>query len=258
MTREALNPLGEKRYRPPYEQHPGVDEDEGKYAPLKPYTGHLAECPKAILCCEFSSRGCDAKFAREDAAKHHAENAQYHAALVNQTLGRLYDWLDWDFVQINWLVNRERLAGSENLVLESSPVHGMSCYELYLKLHLGGPDDPIQVSICSKSISCHPTYRQVRLKKVNVRVTDTSLNFPMELAATNIEEEKTINPPRGTPGVFDFKTSLKNSDRDDSDRDDYQCTRAELVRAFGNEERCVIRAQFCIHKQSSVIVHTVE
>ena len=123
--------LGKKRHTfIEQESFPSIDKEVG-------YTGHYKVCPKMILSCEFSSRGCQAKFKREDAAAHHLKNAQYHAALIDQTCARLYEWFGWNPIEIIWPIERRKVARRENKVRESSIVTGVCPYDLFLKLYLG-------------------------------------------------------------------------------------------------------------------------
>jgi len=114
--------LGEKGCFVPHEKFEGVEKTDKSTK----VTGHYAVCPKMVLACEFRRRGCKAMFKREDAAAHHAEKAQYHTALVDETIDRLYNRLNWDFVQMNWEIPHTKLTGSRNKVLRSEVVSGVS------------------------------------------------------------------------------------------------------------------------------------
>jgi len=106
MDRESLGKKGNY----PLEYFPDtirkMDRDR---ANINMCTGHYLKCPKLILRCEFYKRGCKGTFTRDTAAVHHAENVQYHAALVDRTCSRLYDELDYDFVAITWPIHIYKL-----------------------------------------------------------------------------------------------------------------------------------------------------
>ena len=208
-------------------------------------TGHYAECPKMILQCEFTNRGCFAEFKREDAAAHHAENAQYHAALVDQTLDRLYNWLDWDFIQLNWSIQRSKLDGSSNKTLKSTVTSGVSQHDLYLKLYLRGPNDPVKVAICSDSMSCTPFHREVRLKNIHMMATDVFLSSPGKFAEIALGEEREIQ--LNSEYTFEFGDLEIGGDK---------CSRRELLNLVreSNWDNFLIRARFCVKKTKYVSV----
>ena len=258
MTREFLGKEGWSGR----ESHEGVSHDEYEYeygltVDDEFCTGHYAECSKMLLRCEFYDRGCHVKFKREDAAAHHAEKAHYHAALVGQTLARLYTWLDWDSVNIVWPIDRRRIMGSRRVVLKSSTTSGVSNYDLYLKLALDGPNDPIKISICSESMNCNPVYREVGLKKIHVQVTNDAVFMPADFAEFECYDKvRKIKHERNNPGAFEFSTTVKKK----VDETVTEFTRSDLNNAAAEEcyeNHFIIRARFCIRKVSSVVVQCV-
>ena len=256
MTRKLLGKKGWSGR----EFHEGVGHDEDEYdlnVDDKFCNGHYAECSKMLLRCEFYDRGCHVKFKREDAAAHHAEKAHYHAALVDQTLARLYTWLDWDSVNIVWPIDRRRIMGSRRVVLKSSTTSGVSNYDLYLKLALDGPNDPIKISICSESMNCNPVYREVGLKKIHVQVTNDAVFMPADFAEFECYDKvRKIKHERNNPGAFEFSTTVKKK----VDETVTEFTRSDLNNAAAEEcyeNHFIIRARFCIRKVSSVVVQCV-
>ena len=249
MTSELL---GEKDSLRPQETFEGVKNTAYRYC--KKSTGHYTQCPKMELYCEFYQQGCRAKFKRGDAAAHHAEAAQYHAALVSQQASRLYDWFDWDYVQMRWCIARRNLNGRQRKVFQSETLTGVSQYELYLKLYLRGPGDPIKVAICSDSMNCCPFNNYVELKKIEISITESSCN--MDFANVDYGEEKEVkfrSSDLGDRGVFEFSSTLR------SEKNKRDLTRADLIDCLDHyqEESFVIRAAFCIKKTNNVILRTI-
>lgn len=229
-----------------------IEEDKKEYFKCS-RIGHYAECPKVILKCEFFDYGCEAEFAREDAGAHHAENAQYHAALVNRTLGRLSGQMHWDLVTIMWPIHCNRIRGDQRKVLRSSVTDSVSQYNLYLKLSLRGPNDPIEISVCSESINCNPVHPKAWLKEINIRVTDPFMNDESTFAEFDSDKERDLDTESGNRGAFEYSVMV---DKRDENSDGHKYTRSDVMQSLNesHNDKLVIRASFRIHKVRSVFV----
>ncbi len=164
------------------------------------------------------------KFKREDGPKHHAENAQFHAALVNQAID---DLRNWDHVQIYWNIPRSKLLLGPK-VLRSGVLSGVAQYELYLKLYLGGRGEPIKIAICSDSINCRPVHWYASLKNIAFKVA-RDCDEDNIFAKISIKDETEVNHNKdGEECVFQFSSTLKKYDEESgvSERD---YTRDDLV-----------------------------
>lgn len=212
-------------------------------------TGHFAVCPKMMLNCEFD--GCDAIFKRGDAATHHAEKAQYHAALVNHAIDNLNRW---DWVQMNWAVPRSKLTGSKIKVLRSEALSGASKYDLYLKLYLHGPGEPIKIAICSDSMNCCPVNAFVSLKGVELAIVQ-DIGWSCHLGFIGYEKVREVGFQNRVAGVFEFSSTLKRCDTESDDEDERDYTRLDMVEdSIENDDKVVIRANFYISKENRFVL----
>ena len=147
--------------------------------------------------------------------------------------------------------------GSRRAVLKSSTTSGVSNYDLYLKLTLDGPNDPIKISICSESMNCNPVYREVGLKKIHVQVTNDAVFVPADFAEFECYDKvRKIEPERDNPGAFEFSSTVKKK----TDETVTEFTRSDLNNAVADEchnNQFAIRARFCIRKVSNVVVQCV-
>ena len=211
-------------------------------------TGHKAVCPKMMLCCEFD--GCGAKFKREDGPKHHADNAQFHAALVNQAID---DLRHWDPVQMYWNIPRSKLNGSGHKVLRSKLLSGVAQYELYLKLYLGGGGDPVLVAICSDSINPVHRHRYVSLKNIHLKVA-RDCDEDNIFAKIDMKEERAVEIKEGEECAFHFSSRLKKYDDENGVSESFY-TRDDLLHndaddSDGEEVEICICASFYVQRHT--------
>ena len=251
MTREKLGEYG-GRPKERLECHP-IQHSEWNRT-----TGHYAVCPKMVLLCEFDC--CRSQFRREDAAKHHAENAQRHAALVNEKIETLENW---DFVRMSWIIPRRKLVTwtLEDTLLRSKVLSGVTQYELYLTLHLRGLEDPIEVALCSDAMSCWPGRNYTTLKGFELTVNENeSYSCAKTYATADLKEEIIVSFEDGERGVFKFSSKLKKEiypDSEDEDQDVepiHDFTRSDMFEYMRdqNSDGVMISARFYIQKYRDV------
>jgi len=155
---------------------------------------------------------------------------------------------------MNWEIPSNKLTGNQNKVLRSKVVSGVSQYDLYLKLYLRRPGDPIKVAICSNSISCRPVNEFVSLKDVELEVVkdETSFHRLNRVAIMNDEEERKVEFQDGVAGMFEFSSTLKRCFIIYSTG---EFTRSDIIGASNDYyDKVVIRAHFFISKESRVLL----
>eukprot|EP01046_Picozoa_sp_COSAG06_P044721 COSAG06_NODE_6072_length_3092_cov_9.742980_2_plen_399_part_00 len=182
---------------------------------LSKFTGHLAECQQAEVCCEFSPLGCAQKIKRCEYAVHHTANASAHASLsvkklreVEQDLVKTRDALreeaTWHSMGLTVEIPRSKFAGTRRTVIKSDIgplVHG---YKMYIKMVIAeGVNGAVTVSLCVED----PLWTPVHVQEVSIHlVTGDSYYYddpcwnPKEIL--NADRDQWIVPDDPIVGPF--------------------------------------------------------
>ncbi len=165
---------------------------------------------------------------------------------------------------MSWIIPRRKLVtrALEDTFLRSKVLSGVTQYELYLTLHLRGLEDPIEVALCSDSMSCRPGVNYTTLKgfEFTVNENETSYSCATTYAIADFKEEIEVSFEDGERGVFKFSSKLKKEiypDSEDEDQDVepiHDFTRSDIFECMRdqNSDGVMISARFYIQKYRSV------